>query len=148
MDEWIEVNTDQASPEIEQKVRGVNVKLSASPYDVPTKVRGYRENNSDFFVIEFQHIVSGEPIREMRPSPEGRMILEVGKISKRIYKIKVDVVHFKADAVRLQIATQVEQAMEAAITQFGKNADIPPSRYEVTGQVLRSNSAALFGALT
>ena len=145
MNDWVEVNPGDASRETEKTIRGVTVKVSASPYDVPTKVRGYREKDSNFFVIDLQYIVSGEPTHQVKPSPDMPVFLEVGNTSERIYKIKVDVVHFKSEAVRLEV--EVERGVEGAISKFSSNPNRIQDRYVATGQAIRSNSDALFGSL-
>lgn len=148
MSEWVQVDPITVNKEIQTNIRGVTVKVSTSPYDIPVKVRGYREPNSNFFVIELQYIMPSEPTREVRPSPGQPVILEVGTKSERIYKIKVDVVQLKAEAVGFELFNQeVEQDITGVISTFSSQGNRIQGRYAATGQAIRSNRDALLGSL-
>jgi hypothetical protein len=145
MSEWVQVKPGEVNGEAEKTIRGVNVKVSASPYDVPLKVRGFKELGTNFFVIEFQYPVSGESTRVEHLSHDLPIILEVGEKSERIYKIKVDIVAAKADAVGLEIVPQFERDVVDAIKEFSlSRPNRLKGRYEVTEKVVESNKDRLF----
>src|SRR5882672_9766198 len=103
MNKWVEVDAKKVNRETQETVQGVSVKVSLSPYDVPVRVRGSYEDSSDLFIIELEYPLTGEPTRNEKPSTEVPIELEVGNVSDRIYRIKIDVTKLGCNAIRLEI---------------------------------------------
>jgi len=89
MTEWmpIDLETDKLS-EI-KKIRGVDVKLLVSPYDVPRGIRWEFDKEKRIFLVEFRYIGSDEPLKESRQ--DKYTVFHVGETTKRIFKIVFDV---------------------------------------------------------
>jgi hypothetical protein len=99
-------------------------------------VRGYREQGTSFFVIQFKYLTE-EPVRSVQTT-NSPIELEVGVNSGRIYKIKVDVVKLRCDAVGLE---SLEKGVLGAIERFSAN---PPfnrlsDRYKHVQSAIFSN---------
>lgn len=110
MADWVEVDERELNRETPKVIRGVTVRVSFSPYDVPRRFRGYREPNSNFFVIEFEYLLN-EATRPTKSSPDSPFELEIGVDSKRIYRIKIDVVKLDCEAVRLEVDPLVKDVI-------------------------------------
>jgi hypothetical protein len=91
---------------------GVIFDLFVSPYDVPRLVSGYRDEDSGSFFIEFKYLEE-EPTRKRRI--DGHVVFHVGKHSKRIYKIEVDIDGLGVAGVglRLGVVELIEEALDS-----------------------------------
>ena len=151
MSAWLPVNTEEVNKEKDAKINGVNVRVCASPYDVPMKVRGYKDQKSDYFVIDLEYPLTGEKTNLLNPSKEFPVELEVGVKSGRIYTIRVDVVKLKAERVGLEFvadAPAVEMGIHKAIEALSSHStDRLKNRYEVTGSVLNASRDLLLSAV-
>jgi len=139
--EWLQVDTQDLNKEVTKTIRDVRVKVSLSPYDVPQMVRGFRETDSDFFVIELKYLTD-EPIKAVQ-AKNAPIELGVGVNSGRIYRIKVDVVKLGCTAVGLEF---VERDVLGAIEGLGASPPFNrlPERYKLTRDVISSYGDRLF----
>lgn len=135
---WIRVDTHVLSKETTKEIRGVKVKVSVSPYDIPQLVRGYRDQESNFFVVEFKYMAE-EPLKSIQKNPHIEM--EVGANSGRIHKIKVDVVGLDCRAVELE----VDKDLSGSICQLGAHPRLQ-ERYKLTKDIIASYRQTLFPA--
>jgi len=116
MSEWIELDSDELNPPRHADIKGVDVMVFLSPYEVPDAVRGALDQRADRFAIDFRYLGSpdkpNEPL-ETEAGPGHRDItLKVGRNSQRLYRIEIDVKKLKADRVRLtMILEQVKEAL-------------------------------------
>jgi hypothetical protein len=146
MNEWVTVDANEINKEVKKDLFGVEVKVSFSPYDVPRRYRGYREPDSDFFVIEFQYITD-EPTRSETPSKDSPIALEVGANSKRIYKIKLDVKKLGCQAVRLEIEP-IARDVVGAIHKFRDTVPLKlQERYKMPENIVFNNRDRLFSTI-
>jgi hypothetical protein len=144
MSEWLQLDARQLSKEVTKTIRGVTVKLALSPYDVPNSVRGFRDDNSPFFVIEFKY-VTDEPLRVVNPGEPVQ--LELGVNSGRIYKIKVDVIKLHCQAVSLQIEDAEKGILGAIRDLSSRSPNRLQDRYRLTEDILQSKRCELFSPL-
>src|SRR5215472_12911944 len=119
MTEWIDVDVNRINREVPKDVLGVGVKLSFSPYDVPRQYRSYRDSNSKFFIIEFKYLLD-EPTCTTTPQPDAPVELEIGKNSKRIYRIKLDTTKIRCESVRVEFELDLARGVIGAIEKFKK----------------------------
>lgn len=124
-----------------RSVRGVRIELLLSPYDVPDAMRGYFDERLDRFVIEFRYI-DREPIRKVKNE---HLVLRVGKHSRRLYGIEVDVEKLKVNTVGLEM--KFEEEVTSAMKTLEKK-DLGHRRrdnYRIAKKALRSRD--LIGAM-
>ena len=139
-DQWLPIDASLGKTKTEE-IRGVKVEVSMSPYDVPIGVRGYAEENSDFFVIEFKYRTTDERTRSM--PHRDHVFVEVGVNSRRIYRIKLDVKQLNCEAVALEVKEAIEQTLsELGPTASNRLADT----YRLNESIILKNRHELFGA--
>lgn len=96
MSEWVRLNAEKLNMPKRQAVRGADITVRMSPYDVPEAVRGYYDEELKRFVIEFRYI-GDEPFRQKQKGEH--ITLRMGRHSGRLYGIEVDVGAMKAQRV-------------------------------------------------
>ena len=136
MNEWVRLDAEKLNTPQSQAIRGVNITVRMSPYDVPEAVRGYYDEAQRRFVIEFRYI-DDEPLQKKQ---EGAHItLRIGRHSGRLYGIEVDVDAMKSQAVDLN------QAIDSL-------ASLPRKRsrhenYEVAKKAIAEKKGEIFASL-
>lgn len=119
--EWIELDpTDLDQPE-DVLLDGVPVTLSASPNEVPHGIRGYFDQRLKRFVIEFRYI-GEEPWRRV-PDPARHVSFRLGRNSRRLYALEVDLNAAKERWVALVVQAIEEQKKELR-NAWRRNYDI------------------------
>lgn len=107
---WFEVDVDKINKGKMKEVRGVALKVYMSPFEVPRATRGYKDDTTGKFTIEFRYITK-EPTRKKKQSE--LITLHVGRRSGMLYRIDIDVDKIGASAVTLEV-------LESAIDEVGK----------------------------
>lgn len=144
MSDWIDLDLSAFQKDERTQVDGVEIIVGLSPYDVPEKVRGYFDEQLSRFVIEFQYFGNGEE-RET-DHEDDHVSLLIGKHSKRLYEIHVDVDRLDVRAVELKLLLpEVDEAI-------GKLASKPPysnrkRHYELAKDVISENSEKLLAGV-
>ena len=105
MAEWLHLDLDTEAAKRHELIRGVEVELSVSPYDIPEAVRGYFSEVKDRFVVEFKYMAY-EPTETK--SEDRYTSLVLGKNSRRLYAIELDVTALQVDKVELRIGVVKE----------------------------------------
>ena len=142
MSEWVRLDSETLNTPQLEAIRGVNITVRMSPYDVPEAVRGYYDKALRRFVIEFRYI-GDEPLK---PKQEGEYIkLRIGRHSGRLYGIEVDVDAMKAQAadLNLKVSDAVLQAIDSLLLP-------KPSRhenYEVAKDAITQKKGEIFASL-
>lgn len=114
---WISLRADVIAPEVAPS-DAIWAVESPSPYDVPTHARSYYAPSSGLFTIEFKYI-SSEEVSEAKVNTY--MWLVLGKKSKRIYAVHLDIHSFQRD--RNKIAQEARSGIE------GFNGAKEPNRH-------------------
>ena len=103
------------------------------------------EATSDFLIVEFEYLLSGEETSVEKLSDT--IELEVGKNSRRIYKIRINVVQLKCDSVRLEIEPITKNVI-GAIKQFSSRfPEKVRDRYKLTERLMFNNRDHLLSTL-
>lgn len=149
MSEWITVDVNDVNKEVTKNLNGVEVRMRFSPYDVPRRFRGYRETNSNFYVVEFEYLTP-EDTRTEIPCPSSPVQLEIGKNSQRIYKVVLDMNKVK----NLHLSTEGEPATGIARNISGVihhfQGSVPQKlqeRYEMPERLVFNNRDKLFSEI-
>ncbi|MFP3940885.1 MAG: hypothetical protein ACLF0P_11305 [Thermoanaerobaculia bacterium] len=82
---------------------GVGVRVHVSPYDVPDRIEGFRRERDGRFRIQFHYLDDDEP--ELLAAKEAFVVVKVGRFSKRISSIEIDIEKAGADWVSLVLST-------------------------------------------
>lgn len=104
MYEWIPVEVETQGLNEKANIRGVEVELLVSPYDVPKAIRGYYDDEKHL-VIEFRYIDNDEPLVEQRLASS--FLLFTGESSKRLFKIVVEKVGLDANTIIKKITEAI-----------------------------------------
>src|SRR6266576_220275 len=141
MKEWLPVDSTELNKPHTQRINGVKVEVSLSPYEIPRAVRGYKEASSNFFVIELKYLTQ-ETTKTVQV--RDHVVVEVGQNSGRLYKIKFDVVALGCQKVGVSL---VQNAVETAIDQLGtmpRYGGRRPENYDLSKTVVLNNQQQLF----
>lgn len=114
--------------------------IGLSPFDVPERVRGYRDPDSKNFVIEFGYLGDSER-RVPRPLDES-ISIRIGENSGRPYEIHIDVEGLGAENVNLSI---VERAIEGYAETLTKG-DRQRKVLRVAESILKDKGKELVGS--
>jgi hypothetical protein len=143
MSDWITIDPDEINKEITKVIQGVSVKVSFSPYDVPRRFRGYKDPDSEFFIIEFEYLMDEETQHHMI-SPQCPVELEVGENSQRIYKIILDTKKLGSGEVQLNTEPAAREVV-SAIEQFKRSLpDKLRERYKMPENIVFNKRNELF----
>ena len=136
MSEWVRLDAEKLNTPQLQAIRGVNITVRMSPYDVPEAVRGYYDKVQRRFVIEFRYI-DDEPLQKKQKGEH--ITLRIGRHSGRLYGIEVDIDAMKSQAVDLN------QAIDSL-------ASLPRKRsrhenYEIAKKAITEKKDEIFASL-
>lgn len=142
MQGWLKLDPERVNKGKPRQIRGVEINVLLSPYDVPRAVRGYYDNGIDRFVIEFSYL-EDEPWS--RSSQDPNIALRIGKNSQRLLGIEVNVKAVEAEAVELKmhVAAAVSKAIEHLASQHNRKE----ASYEVAKNVIADRQGQLFEGL-
>jgi hypothetical protein len=110
MSEWIEVDLTEHEKAQKTLIRGVEVELYASPYDVPEAIRAHFDETKNRFIIEFKYVGSETTLVYVFD----HVGYTVGKNSGRLYGMEIDVRALKADGVGVYVGLHQKQGQELA----------------------------------
>ena len=136
MAEWLWLNRKRLNKATEKTIKGAEVTVLLSPYDIPEAVRGGLVSSSGRFAIQFKY--QGGPEDPDEPldaeSEDGPVVLRVGRNSHRLYRIQLDVKSLDIHQVELRVLQEVGQAID----RLSASRRRPPNRgrYDVARQVL------------
>jgi len=117
MSDWLSIDPGKFSEPEKKTIRGVEINVYPSPYDIPDAIRGYYDNDKEKFIIEFRYI--GERHEKLRSDTEDdHLILKAGKKTGRIYELELDMNALNANAVNLQM--QIPEKTIDAIDRAAK----------------------------
>jgi hypothetical protein len=142
MAKWIRVDPEKFTKLRHEKIRGVDVEVFVSPYDVPLAVGGEYNEKIDKFVIEFKYLSPEEEKIPLKDDPDFSLI--VGEKSRRLYGIQIEVK--KLDAERVGLRVLVEQ-VDKAIDRLQSLKPERVGNYKVAKEVISSSGAQLFEPL-
>lgn len=142
--QWISLSPEKLVADTRQQLRGLELNIFVSPHDVPDAVRGYFDQQINRFVIEFRYLADE---RWQAKTQDPFLTLRVGRDSKRLLGIEVDVRALNAQAVGLRLhpphlITQAidKLAMEPSLARQEDN-------YRIAKDVIVDRKKELFEAL-
>ena len=142
--QWISLSPERLAAERSKLAHGIEVNIFASPHDVPDAVRGYFDAGINRFVIEFRYLTD-----EKWDAKEGDRFLRlrVGRESKRLLGVEIDVRGLKAQAVSLWV--HAPQLVTQAIDRLAKEPSLArrEDNYQIAKEVISDRRKELFEAL-
>jgi hypothetical protein len=112
MSDWLPVDlTDDTKP-LKTFIRGVEVELFASPYDVPEAIRGRFDEDKNRFIIEFKYVGS----EKTKVCTFERATYTIGEVSNRLYGLEIDVQALKVDGFGVSVALHQKGPQELFAT--------------------------------
>jgi len=146
MQEWMRLDPATLNRSFQERIRGVQINVLLSPYDVPLAVRGYFDKSLDRFVIEFKYL-GDEPEAKRKLKQDENITLRVGQNSRRLLGIEVNVHRMEVRAVGLQmrVARVIKEALEDFVAREGTKPR--SSSYRVAKAVIAERERELLGEL-
>ena len=144
MSDWVPLTIQTLAFSRHRKIRGVDIDLVISPYDIPEAVRGEYDKNLRRFVIEFRYM-SDEPWEYDKY--DSGIALRIGRHSGRLYGIEVDV--HALDAQRINLRMTVEKAVANAINRLVHQSEKIQRRenYEIAKEAIQEKQNEIFESL-
>ena len=144
MTDWVPLNAKTLALPKQRKIRGVDITLVMSPYDIPEAVRGDYNRESQKFVIEFRYM-SDEPWERYRYNKD--IVLRIGRNSRRLYGIEVDIHALAAQMINLRM--NVAKAVTDAIDRLAHQSERLQRRenYEVAKDAIEEKQKEIFESL-
>jgi hypothetical protein len=144
MTDWLPLNANTLAPPKHRTIRGVDITLVMSPYDIPDAVRGEYNKDSHRFIIEFRYM-SDEPWE--RSKYNDKVLLRIGRNSGRLYGIEVDT---RAPfAERIDLRMNVAKTVKNALHEFSHQSGRPQRRenFEIAKDAIEENENEIFESL-
>lgn len=138
--DWLKIAPLEFNRPARREVRGVSFEVYFSPYVVPTGVRGYYDDSLKRFLIEFRYL-DDEAVRTERQ--DEHVSLRVGRRTRRLFGIEIDVDRLQVEAVRLSVtvgdrlASIVNEAIgkhEKALGRSSNHDNCDAARRVVSGK--------------
>lgn len=118
--DWISVSQEAVNrPESEVK-NGIKIQFMISPFDVPVATRAGIDTETGQpgkYIVEFKYISTEEKITHVDPHTRG-VQLEVGKNSRKIYRIIVDLAEFATDAKDQELSLNIVFVIENSLKEI------------------------------
>lgn len=148
MPRWIKLDAEALNKPHHENIRGVDVEVFLSPYDVPEAVRGLYDDTIERFVIEFRYLAEEEPLAA--DAHDAHVALKIGRNSRRLYRIEMDVNRLKADCVALRLhVPQLVEEVDEALEKLARTSERVSRRgnYQLAKDVIAKTKEELFEPL-
>lgn len=148
MDGWIKLNPSRINKLRDREFNGIHIQVMVAPYDVPTAVRGSLDSPTKTFNIAFKY--SGEEETESSDAQHDGIQLFIGKDSKRLYRIEIDLQSLKPESIGLTVFVQtVSSKIIQAINELANRQKLPvrSGNYDLAKDVIAENQDSLLGEL-
>jgi hypothetical protein len=145
MTDWVPLNAKTLALPKHRTIRGVDITLVVSPYDIPDAVRGEYNKDLQRFIIEFRYM-SDEPWEHSKYNDN--IVLRIGRNSGRLYGIEVDI-HALPDQ-RIDLRMNVAKAVTNAINGLAHQSEMVRRRehYEIAKDAIQEKQNQIFESLT
>jgi hypothetical protein len=153
MADWVEVDWEKLNQPRSEKINGIEVTVYFSPYDMPEEVKGEYRDTDQRFAIQFRYLGGEEPIDHRDADKYVR--LGIGRETKRLHEILVDVTGLRADRVFLKmqpsvLGDEVADEVKKVITEFAEASPpgaAPMGNYAAASEVLTQQREQVYSAL-
>ncbi|HLN32487.1 MAG TPA: hypothetical protein VK395_32465 [Gemmataceae bacterium] len=133
----------------QENIRGAEVQVYLSPYDIPQAVAGGYDDELHRFVIEFKYVGGRESLASIER--DDQVTLKIGRYSGRLYRVEIDVKAIRAKVLGLSIHTPAElmAQVDKAIGELDRQPELTPraGNYRIAKRVLAEKGGELFTGL-
>lgn len=139
--EWSSVSAKALNKPVTKDQNGVKIHFMLSPSDVPAAWRSLRETSPgqpDKFIIEFKYLSAQEPTRT-ETRGDG-VYFEVGKKSRKIYKIILDSAFLGIDRSEVQVEIKMGVVAQNALEKTAKTNDLNSGNLDAITRFLQPAS--------
>jgi hypothetical protein len=154
MAKWISLDAVKLNRPRDAIIRGANVQVHVSPYDVPDAVAARYNENLKRLLVDFKCVIRDEDT-QMTPHADGFTLI-IGKKSGRVYRIEIDVDRLQLGRVGVQVLTTAPDAarvltsgVDRAIDSLGASAQTGPraENYRVVKEIIAERAQELLEPL-
>jgi hypothetical protein len=140
---WWKFQGPSLADHIKRHIRGAEVSVLPSPYDIPEWFRTYVDPSENRWTVEFKYIDS-EPLMEWCPSENLRLWL--GRNSRRVYKIAAR--DGKSVSEDPNARARIIRCLDDALKQLEQNTHLgtAPANYEFLREGIPRTSIFRAGA--
>jgi hypothetical protein len=144
MPKHIELNRETFDPPRRESIRGVEVEVSLSPYDVPDAVSSRFDAKYGKLIVRFAYAAS-EPLKNVRLWEH--VVLVIGSRTLRLHGVEFDLFSFKeahvGEAVSAErLAHEIGQAIDALSRTPG--TELRAGNYRLAREVINTLQDCLF----
>ena len=142
MSKWLILDPVRLNIGKADTLNGVRVNLYLAPSQIPEAVRGGFDTDTKRFAIEFKYMGEPEALIE-HVSTDTIITLQLGKISKRIFRILIDAKTANASAIELTIKGQSDfrrAIKDRMLQEIKSNAALPRNVSSVALTAINSSS--------
>lgn len=138
MNKWIQVSQTEVNKPFQKKIKGIDVLMMISPFDVPAASRFWVDPENNNFTVEFKYLASEES-RELSKYDDG-VCFEVGKKTGKIFKVIIDKKHFQSlgcdsDMIDTSIGLgEAKLEVEHHASDFARNDNVAAIKNFLSGQ--------------
>lgn len=122
--DWISVSQEAINkPESEVK-NGIKIHFMISPFDIPVATRAIVDDSNGspgIYILEFKYISTEEKTRHIPKGTRG-VSFEVGKNSRKIYRIEVDLREVAGTAPGVDIQLAINFNVDSTIKEMESNS--------------------------
>lgn len=148
MSDWIKLDPQEINKATSEKIKGVQVELYLAPFQIPSAVQGRFDDAANKFLIEFQYPGAGESTSIEDHGDSKFVSVEVGRVSRRIYKIWVDVkkagFHFVGLSLKKDDIRRIQSEVEHVLPGLQSQGLVSEDNSMVAAAILRKKSTRLF----
>lgn len=143
--DWITVSQEEINKPTSETKNGIKIHFMISPFDVPVATRaGVEESDSGpgIYFIEFKYISEEKNSRTV--DGENGIQFEVGKNSRKIHKIMIDLQKFTSDTndAALNIAVNFNINLSLQDIENSKSALVNSTNADVIRRIINSSKNA------
>lgn len=137
--DWIKVDQSHVDKPALVSFKGGTIQVRVSPYDLPEAFRGYWKVPGERFVIEFRYMSSDESL--LTESPDTVASFHIGKSSRRVYAIELDMKELRRQADRQH--SSITEGVVRRVRDIGKRFETRSASYDVAGELLLENPSLI-----
>ncbi|MBF8774452.1 MULTISPECIES: hypothetical protein [Pseudomonas] len=118
--DWISVSQEAINKPQSETKNGIKIHFMISPFDIPVATRAgldATKGEPGIYLIEFRYISSDEKTTITHPETKG-ISFEVGKNSRKIYKISIDLADIKTDIPDAEIQVALNFEIQSSLKEL------------------------------
>lgn len=138
---YIAIDDSKVNPPDTKEIRGVNLNVTLSPFDIPENVTSDFNEKTGRLLLRFEYSNAGEKL--VCKSKQASLKVVTGKTSGRIYELDIDTSKFfSGDVSEIELTVSVER-IEEEIAEYSSNG-LRAQSVQAIGNILEQYKADLF----